>query len=342
MGELAGGRQPAELRTGAFTLSLDFELIWGTLDKAGPDGFAYACAIERVEIIDTLLAMFDDLEIPATWCVLGHIMLRSCRPSNGVKHPDIIRPQHSWHPDDWFVDDPCGDEQSHPNFYGATLVERIRSCRVPQEIGCHSFSHPIFGDPGCSRESAESELAACTRIAGAQGIHMRSFAFPRNLVGHLDVLAEHGFLCFRGPEPNWYERPRIPTVVKRAAHLTETVLARRPPLVMPYPVEALWNIPGSMIYLPAHGVRQFIPVRSRVRRATKGLDGAARDRKVFHLWLHPTNLADRLPEMLAGLRTVLEHACELRDQGRLTIVPMGGVPDLVAYGPDPRPPRGSP
>ena len=47
MGELAGGRQPAELRTGAFTLSLDFELIWGTLDKAGPDGFAYACAIER-------------------------------------------------------------------------------------------------------------------------------------------------------------------------------------------------------------------------------------------------------------------------------------------------------
>ena len=101
-------RPAAELRRGAFTLSFDFELIWGTLDRAGPDRFAYACAIEREQIVDKLLAMLDDLEIPATWCVLGHIMLRSCRPSHGVKHPDIVRPRHSWHPDDWFVDDPCG------------------------------------------------------------------------------------------------------------------------------------------------------------------------------------------------------------------------------------------
>jgi peptidoglycan/xylan/chitin deacetylase (PgdA/CDA1 family) len=323
------GRQPAGLRTGVFTLSFDFELIWGTLDKAGPQGFAEACAIEREEVIDDVLAVLEDLEIAATWCVLGHIMLPSCSPRDGMKHPDIVRPHHSWRDDDWFVDDPCGNEQSDPNFYGASLLERIRSCRVTQEIGCHSFSHPIFGDPGCNRETADSELAACTRIAGTQGIHLRSFAFPRNVVGHLDVLQEHGFLCFRGPEPNWYERPRIPTAAKRAAHLSAVVLARRPPLVVPYRVEALWNIPGSMIYLPAHGVRQLIPVRSRVRRATKGLDGAAREQKLFHLWLHPTNLADRLPEMLAGLRTVLEHACELRDRGQLTIAPMGDVPDLV-------------
>jgi hypothetical protein len=94
----------------------------------------------------------------------------------------VVRPHHPWHPDDWFVDDPCGDEQTDPNFYGASLVRRIRACPVRQEIGCHSFSHPIFGDPGCSRETAESELAACSRIASAGGLALRSFAFPRNRV----------------------------------------------------------------------------------------------------------------------------------------------------------------
>jgi hypothetical protein len=333
----AGPWDAAELNRGIFTLSFDFELIWGTLDKAGPDTFAYACAAERDEIIEKLLAMLDDLGIPATWCVLGHIMLRSCRPHDGLKHPEIVRPRHSWHPDDWFIDDPCGNEQSHPNFYGASLVEQIRACRVPQEIGCHSFSHPIFGDPGCSRETARSEVAACTRIAAAQNIHMHSFAFPRNRVGHLDVLRDHGFLCFRGPEPNWYERPRIPPALKRAAHLTDVVFARRPPVTLPYRVGELWNVPGSMIYLPAHGGRRFIPVRSRVRRAIKGLEGAASERKLFHLWLHPTNLADRLPNMLAGLRAVLAHAAELRDCGQLTIAPMGTVPELVGSRPDARP-----
>lgn len=330
-----GGRRPAaELNRGVFTLSFDFELIWGTLDKSGPEGFAHACAVEREEVIDGLLAMLEQLEIPATWCVLGHIMLRACAPSDGVKHPEVVRAHHSWHPDDWFIDDPCGDERSDPNFYGASLVERIRACRVPQEIGCHSFSHPIFGDPGCSRETAESELAACTALAEAQGVQMRSFAFPRNRVGHLDVLRDHGFVCFRGPEPNWYERPRTPTALRRAAHLTDVVLARRPPIVEPHRVGELWNVPGSMIYLPAHGIRRFIPVRSRVRRALKGLDGAARDCRLFHLWLHPTNLADRLPEMLAGLRAVLTYASRLRDRGALVIAPMGDVPDLVTPIPE--------
>lgn len=323
------GTVTGRLDRGIFTLSLDFELIWGTLDKAGPEGFARACATERAQIIDGLLRMLEDLDIPATWCVLGHIMLASCSPVHGVKHPEVVRPHHLWHPDDWFVDDPCGDERTDPNFYGASLVQRIRACPVQQEIGCHSFSHPIFGDPGCSRETAYSELAACTRIASVDGVELRSFAFPRNRVGHLDVLLEHGFVCFRGPEPNWYERPRTPAPLRRAAHLIDVILARRPPLVLPYRVGELWNVPGSMIYLPAHGIRRLIPVQSRVRRALKGLDAAARERKLFHLWLHPTNLADRQLEMVAGLRAVLAHAAELRDRGELAVAPMGQLPELL-------------
>ena len=311
---------------GGFTLSLDFELIWGTLDHHGPEGFRRQCGIEREIVIDRLLELLAEFEISATWCVVGHLFLDSCSPQAGVKHPDIVRPAHSWSNGDWFGHDPCGTEKSDPIFYGATLVQKIKACSVPQEIGCHSFSHVIFGDGGCSRQTASSEVVACVRLARAQGIELRSFAFPRNSVGHLDVLQEQGFTCYRGPEPVWWERPRLPHVVKRLGHLTDVLSARRPPVVLPHlTTEGVWNLPGSMMYFPMHGNRRYIPTRLRVRRAVKGLDRAARERRIFHLWLHPTNLAEETEHMFHGLRSVFERAAALRRARVLEIGPMRSV-----------------
>jgi hypothetical protein len=197
---------------------------------------------------------------------------------------------------------------------------------VPQEIGCHSFSHVIFGDPGCSRATAESEIAACVSAAREMGIELRSFAFPRNEVGHLDVLKEYGFVVYRGPERHWYEGRNWPAVARRLCHLWDVLTASQPPVVLPERSEfGLLNIPGSMIYFPMHGLRRYIPVSRRVRRAIKGLDEAARRKRVFHLWFHPTNLADQMEQMFGGLRDILERACELRARGEIVIKPMGAI-----------------
>ena len=51
---------------GVFTISLDFELIWGTLDLFGPERFGKACEIER-EAVGRLLDLFVEFEVPATW-----------------------------------------------------------------------------------------------------------------------------------------------------------------------------------------------------------------------------------------------------------------------------------
>ena len=320
--------EASSLNQGIFTISLDFELIWGTLDLFGPDGFRKACEIER-GLIGRLLDLFAEFEVSATWCILGHLFLDSCHADGGCKHPEIVRPEHHWFPQDWFVHDPCGNEQSDPLFYGRSLVEKICACPVPQEIGCHSFSHVIFGDNGCSRETARSELAACIRLAKEQGIELRSFAFPRNQVGHLEVLKEFGFLCYRGPEPVWHEARRLPDVVKRLARLWEVLTVATPPTVVPRKsAHGLWDIPGSMIYFPMHGFRKHLPVSWRIRRAIKGLDDAARRKRVFHLWFHPTNLADQEEQMFLGLRKILEHARCLRDQGRLAILSMTPIVEL--------------
>jgi peptidoglycan/xylan/chitin deacetylase (PgdA/CDA1 family) len=314
------------LQSGIFTLSLDFELVWGTVDVRGPEPYRRTCEIERELVLDRLLELLSEFGISATWCVVGHLFLSSCSPQDGVKHPEIVRPSHSWVSGDWFSHDPCGSESSDPTFYGSSLIDRIRSCPVKQEIGCHTFSHVIFGDPGCSRETAASELAACVRLAGDRGLKLRSFAFPRNRVGHLDVLREYGFACYRGPEPVWYESSRVPRLLKRLGHVSDVISARRPPIVVPEKsAEGVWNIPASMMLFPMRGPRRYIPVSVRVRRAVKGLERAAAEGRIFHLWFHPTNLVDEQEQMIAGLRSVFECVDRLRRASRIAVAPMREV-----------------
>ena len=321
-----GRPEASPLPRGVFTLSLDFELIWGTADLFGPRAFDRACRIERDVVLEQLLGLLEDHRISATWCVLGHLFLDRCVGTGGRAHPEIVRPRHAWVRGDWFQHDPCSDESRAPTFYGRRLLEKILSCRVPQEIGSHSFSHVIFGDSGCSRETAASELRACVAAAEEKGLSLRSFAFPRNRVGHLDLLRDFGFQCYRGPGPRWYENREPSGPLGRLAHLLDVWLATPPPLVLPTPTASgLWNLPGSMIYFPMHGIRRTVPVSRRVRRARKGLEAAARGRRVFHLWFHPTNLADQPERMLAGLREILQHAATLRDRGELSVKPMGAV-----------------
>jgi len=318
------------LDRGIFTISIDLELIWGTRDLVGSSGFREACERERSIVIDRLLDLFIEFELPATWCVLGHLFLDRCSVGSGGKpHTDVVRPQHSWHFEDWFDDDPASSEAESPLFYGRSLVEKILSCPVSQEIGCHSFSHVIFGDRGCSRETAETELAACIKAARDLGIEMRSFAFPRNLVGHLDVLKENGFVSYRGPEPQWYEKENLSPTQKRLGHLFDVITAAKPPVVLPEQTETgLWNIPGSMIYFPMHGFRRYIPVSRRVKRAIKGLNAAVEQSRIFHLWFHPTNFADSTDAMFEGLRRILICARSLRDQERLMFKSMGEIASL--------------
>jgi peptidoglycan/xylan/chitin deacetylase (PgdA/CDA1 family) len=327
------GSEPAIVRgarKGVFTLSIDFELLWGTVDLHGPERFRRACEIERAIVIDRLLSLLDTHAIPATWCVLGHLFLSECRRSGGVAHPELVRPHHRWVHGDWLQHDPCSDESRAPLFYGRSLVDKIRTCRTPQEIGSHSFSHAIFSDEGCSREAAASELSASVEAAREIGLELRSFAFPRNGVGHQDLLPQFGIRSYRGPAPRWYERRESPTALHRLARLWAVVAATPPPVVTPAQAgPGLTNVPASMIYFPMHGVRRYVSASRRVLRVRKGLHAAIRRGGVFHLWFHPTNLADEPEAMFRGLREILATVEGLVREGRLDVATMA---DLACSG----------
>lgn len=320
-------RLPDRFERGVFVLSLDFELVWGSRDLYDPiEPLLEQARATRARVFGPLLDRLTSLGITATWATVGHLFLDGARYQQGRLHPDLVQPRHAWHPAPWLQDVPEGDERSHPEYYARSLVLRLKA--AGQEIGSHSFTHPVFGDPGCSRQVADTDLAACVREAKALGIELRSFVFPRNVEGHLDLVARHGFKCWRGPSPDWYRSELLPKGVARVGHIAQVLAAAEPPTVMPTAgPHGLWNIPASASYLPSDGPRRAIPVGRRVDRAKAGLAAADRSGRIFHLWLHPINLAAHTEPMLKGLIEVLEGAARLRDQGRLDIVSMGGMVD---------------
>ncbi len=283
------------LDRGIFTLSLDFELAWGSRDVVRDlPALERMALITREAVVPPMVEMFRRRGVVATWATVGHLFLDT--------------------------------EGTEPAYAARSLVLALRE--AGQELGSHSFEHPVFGQ--IDEATADRDLARCVTEARALGVELRSFVFPRNVPGHVGLLKKHGFRTWRPPEPAWYKRRLVPGPAQRLAHLVDVARAARPPTVMPWRDEhGLCCLPASATFLPIDGVRRAIPMRQRVRRATRGIDEAVRSRRVSHLYTHPINLATDPAAMLAGLGAVIDHAARCRDRGELDILSMDQVADRL-------------
>jgi peptidoglycan/xylan/chitin deacetylase (PgdA/CDA1 family) len=228
-----------ELNKSIFIISLDTELIWGytayplskviTLMK-NDDKKVRGC-------IDTLLNLFEKHNIPATWAVVGHLFLDHCECEDGIPHKDMPRFK-----EDWYSVDPCTDIQRDPLYYGKDVVEKILSNRIEHEIGYHSFSHVVFSE--CCIEVAEAEVKEGVRLAKEFGVTLKSFVFPENKIGHIDVLKENGFKMYRGETLG---RGNInQNILIRVLNFGINKIIAQP--AEPEWMNRIWEIPSSMMF----------------------------------------------------------------------------------------------
>lgn len=315
------------LDKGVFLLSLDTELAWGFVHL--PESQHPVHQFSKVRhIVDRLLRLMERYEIRATWAVVGHLFLERCRPVNGQKHPEIVRPQCDWLPRDWLGPDPCGDAEQHPFWYAPDIVDSILGCRTPQEIGCHTFSHVFADDPGCTEESFDSELRACKSLAEQRGIKLRSFVFPKNRVGHTDLLARHGFTSYRGAQSFWYAGLRRP--MWSIAYRIDSLSPLAPEVSQPVQTNGVWNFPASLYYSHRDGWGRWVPVSLRVLKAKRGLRNAVKHRGIFHLWFHPYNIATDMEGLLTGLERIFTVVSQLRDEGLIENPTMGDLAEQLS------------
>ena len=258
-----------------FIISLDTELIWGYV------AYLPSKAVSLMEnddtkvrgCIDTLLNLFEKHNIPATWAVVGHLFLDHCECEDGTSHKDMPRFK-----EDWYSTDPCTDIQRDPLYYGKDIVEKILSNQIEHEIGYHSFSHVVFSE--CSREVAEAEIKEGIKLAKEFGITFKSFVFPENKVGHVDVLKENGFKIYRGENLGRCDINQSFLIRKFNGGIDKMIA----PPAEPKWMDGIWEIPSSMSFCDPQIKLSILP------RAKLGLYRAIQSKKVFHVFLHPHNL----------------------------------------------------
>lgn len=319
---------PSEPDRPAFVVSIDTEMAWGLTHRQDQH---YRYDRERADI-ERLLRLFDEHAIPATWAIVGHLMLDHCEPVDGVKHPEIVRPDFSWFKGDWFDDDPCTDSERDPMWYAPDVVELIRAADTDHEIASHGFSHIVAGDPGCSRETFDSELAQAVAVAADQGLTIRSLIHPRNQIGHTDLLADHGIVAYRG------RRPAATTPSSRLQRLVEQTIDRtigsERTAVRPIQEGPLWNMPSTTMFDVDARPRTW---RLWIRQVERRLAQAVARRSLFHVWFHPHNLRDHPEASFAALDRLCAAAARHRNAGRLDTVTMGGLADALGPSSPPRP-----
>ena len=290
-----------------FIISLDVELLWGAvLHPTGKTTILLRNDDTRGRgNIDLLLSLFEKYDIPATWAIVGHLFLDHCHRENGVPHHGMPRFK-----DNWYSVDPCSDIQQDPLYYGEDIIEKVISSPVGHEIGYHSFSHVPFSE--CSREVAEAEVKEGVELVKGLGITLKSFVFPYNAIGHIDVLRENGFEIFRGRHLHRQDLNQS-FLIRKACGAIDKLIA---PPTEPVWRDGIWEIPSSMFFCDSQTPFSLLP------RARLGLERAIRSKKVFHAWLHPHNLLLQ-PSLGRELGKLLAFVSEKREEGKIRVTTMG-------------------
>lgn len=302
-------------------ISIDTEMAWGAVHRGPPNPYHWP---QERDVLRSLLDIFDEHDVPATWATVGHLFLDGCEQVQGRAHPEITRPAYAWREHDWFHEDPCAPATEESRWYAPDLVREILDRRTGHEMASHGFSHLIVGDPGCSAEAFDSELAAARTAAEPYGVQLRSFVYPRNAIGHQDVLRRHGYVAYRGvrrdPFGSRHGRPR------QLSRLRDRVVPSPTSVVRPILEGTLWNFPTTVMYGPDRRSGAARPWQWQLRRR---LRHAARHDGLFHIWFHPHNLQRDPATALRGLDRLCRLAAELRAQGRLETLTFGTLADRL-------------
>ncbi len=199
-------------------------------------------------------------------------------------------------------------EKGTPLWSGKDIVRLIKSY-PNQEIGSHAYSHEIFTE--IDYQKAKDEIAKLVIAFEKESIHLSSFVFPRNKVKYIDLLKKYGFKTFRGPDRrNW-----------------ELLFPALPPVYQPIKMAGLVNVPGSMYFVSARGMRKYLPSGLRFIKSWLGIKRAIKEKRVYHLWFHPVDFADKEDSLFKELTAILKYANRQRKLNRLEIKNMEEIAD---------------
>lgn len=319
---------------GAFVISLDFELMWGVLDRADrADGYMPNLLGART-VIPRMLELFEEYSVHATWGTVGFLFARNVEERAAVLPP--LRPAYHRAELNAYREPVGQDEDEDPVHYAGSLIDRIAATRG-QEIGSHTFSHYYCWEDGQNAETFAADMKAAVEIARRRGFEIRSIVFPRNQhqPAYDETLLRYGITAYRGNPKSWMWRfgnraeSRHPG--KRLSRLADAYLPLRgkPSLAWDCVLEpsGLSNIAASLVLRPTGRFGSLDGIR--IARINHEVERAARAGRIFHMWWHPHNFGIQQDQNLLVLRNILEGLRRCREQYGMMSLTMAEVDTIV-------------
>lgn len=307
-------------RSGAFVISLDFEIMWGVCDKPDIRSYYLDNLLGVRQVIPSLLQLFSAFGIHASFATVG--MLFASSKEELLQFVPEIKPAYknaSLSPYSQEFDKLGESESTDPLHYAGSLINLIR--HTPgQEIGCHTFCHYYCLEQGQTVEAFEADLQTAIRIAAYKGISLKSLVFPRNQFNdeYLRVLQQNGFTSYRGNEQSWMYAARNrqdESLFRRMCRLLDAYINLSGHNIYNWENLSkggpLYNIPASRFLRPySHKLSSL--EKLRLRRILNDMTAAAKKGAIYHLWWHPHNFGVNLQQNVSFLRSILIHYQQLR------------------------------
>ena len=288
--------------TARFILTFDCEGKWGVADVLDQFDRRLLSDQSLQRAYSSIVGLLDQVQVPATFAFVGLFGERKeefTHVRGGVEQlarraPQYLRPA---------LDD---IDRGGEGWHGAWAVDLVGGADQDHEIALHGITHVPWG----TVDSAfiEEELALFRSLTSAVEAS-KTFVFPRNDVGHEQMLGQAGMLGYR----------LAPAHRGRAAAFLSEFNVRMPSQADPVNGEGPVRIPAGYFVNWQSGLRRTVPKRVSEMRFANMLDHAERTNGIVHMWLHPENVATA-PATLDLLEGLLRQVAERREQGRCRIL----------------------
>ena len=279
-----------------FILSLDCEGKWGLADQL-EDREARLLTDDRLRVAyRSILDVLDDYDVPATFAFVGlfsqsaasFARVRAEVDALAVRAPAYLKPALR-------SIDHDGD-----GWHGDQLVAAVAASPTGHEIALHGVTHVPWTD--VDADFVRDELRLGGTLDGPVR-DSRTFVYPRNLVAHVDILAEQGMAGFRTARS---KRSRAASFISEFDLMATPDVPPRPTGLVP--------IPAGFFLNWRSGLRRLVPRAVTIARARRLLDSASANGGIVHYWLHPENVATA-PATLTLFRALVREVARRRDSG---------------------------
>lgn len=320
---------------GSLVISLDFEMLWGIIEKRNARSYADNNVRHVPEVVDRMLRLFEKYDVKATFSTVGLLMCND--KSEALKYipqqtPSYLKKELS----------PYGDyingikDIDESLYFVPAIIEKLKASGNI-EIGTHTFCHYYCWEAGQTISQFEEDIKAARRVAEDKGIVLKSIVFPRNNVSdeYLKICKQQGILSYRGNTRKFFDKPKnkivwyknrlsrlIDSYIAISGHNTynmdETIVSDELPI----------NLAASRLFRP-YSNRMAILEPLRINRIKQEIKYAARYGEMYHLWWHPHNFGADIDKNMKNLESVLRYYAECHKKYGMQSYTMSDLANLI-------------